>query len=181
MMGELKYYKSVCFDRDQEYTELGINETNQRILVNHEELALNLLYYNKKIPIEVEQITINEHFDFMVNENYSGLAWINNKLTNLTIKEVRKEENNMELKDTIEGMTSPDYKERFKAEWKQLIIREGKLKSFILKIYEASINGSEEPMHDCPLSLLEKQLDLMIELEKVLAERARLEHIDLFN
>lgn len=87
----------------------------------------------------------------------------------------------MELKDTIEGMTSPDYKERFKAEWKQLIIREGKLKRFILKIYEPKANGLEEPTHDCPLSLLEKQLDLMIQLEDVLAERAELEHIDLAN
>ena len=87
----------------------------------------------------------------------------------------------MELKDTIEGMTSPDYKERFKAEWKQLTIREGKLKQFILNIREAKANGLEEPKHDCPVELLEKQLDLMIELENVLAERARLERIDLFN
>ena len=87
----------------------------------------------------------------------------------------------MDLKDTIKGMTSPDYKKRFVAEWKQLIIREGKLKQFILNIREAKANGLEEPKHDCPLSLLEKQLDLMIQLENVLAERAKLERIDLAN
>ncbi len=92
MLGEVKYYKSVCFDEDQEYIELGIKKTSQRILVNHGELVMNLLNYNKKVPIEVEQITIGEYLDFMVNENCSGLDWINNRLTNLTIKEVRKEE-----------------------------------------------------------------------------------------
>ena len=35
----------------------------------------------------------------------------------------------MELKDTIIGMTSPDYKERFKAEYQQVKIRYTKLKA----------------------------------------------------
>ena len=69
MMGKVKYYKSVCLDEDQEYTELGI----------------------KKIPIEVEQITLVEFFDFMDNRNYFGIDWIINRLTNLKIKEVRNE------------------------------------------------------------------------------------------
>lgn len=37
----------------------------------------------------------------------------------------------MELIDTIEGMTSEDYKERFKAEYQQVEIRLNKLINFI--------------------------------------------------
>ena len=37
----------------------------------------------------------------------------------------------MELKETVEGMTSPDYKERFKAEYRQTKIRYEKLKHFL--------------------------------------------------
>lgn len=44
--------------------------------------------------------------------------------------ERRKE---MELKDTIEMMTSADYKERFKAEYYQLKIRHDKLKAMVDK------------------------------------------------
>lgn len=39
----------------------------------------------------------------------------------------------MELKDTIEMMQSADYKERFKAEYYQVVIRYQKLKAMILK------------------------------------------------
>lgn len=41
-----------------------------------------------------------------------------------------------ELKDTIEGMTSQDYKERFKAEYQQVKIRYDKLDAMTVK-YEA--------------------------------------------
>ena len=39
----------------------------------------------------------------------------------------------MELKDTIIGMTSADYKERFKAEYQQVKIRYTKLKALLNK------------------------------------------------
>ena len=45
----------------------------------------------------------------------------------------------MELKDTIDLMNSPDYKERFKAEYMQVKIRYEKLKSFCNKIEAAEI------------------------------------------
>ncbi len=38
-----------------------------------------------------------------------------------------------ELKDTIEGMTSADYKERFKAEYQQVKIRYDKLDAMTVK------------------------------------------------
>lgn len=36
----------------------------------------------------------------------------------------------MELKDTVEMMNSADYKERFKAEYQQVVIRYKKLKKY---------------------------------------------------
>lgn len=92
MTNETRYYKSVDFDKNQEYSELGIKKTNQLILVNHGELVIYLLNYNKKIPIEVEQITIDEHQKLFADENYFGRDWIDDRLTDLTIKEARKKQ-----------------------------------------------------------------------------------------
>ena len=39
----------------------------------------------------------------------------------------------MELKDTVEMMNSTDYKERFKAEYQQVVIRYKKLKNMLDK------------------------------------------------
>lgn len=87
----------------------------------------------------------------------------------------------MELKDTIEGMTSNDYKERFKAEYYQLKIRTDKLGVFIGRIFEAQARGTEEPKHDCPLTLLQLQHDRMCSYMDLLEKRALIEHIDLEN
>lgn len=59
----------------------------------------------------------------------------------------------MELKDTIEMMNSPDYKERFKAEYQQLKIRYDKLDAMTVK-YEA---GTLDFTPNCSLQLLKKQ------------------------
>lgn len=56
----------------------------------------------------------------------------------------------MELKDTINGMLSNDYKERFVAEYQQTEIRYKKLKYFCDRI-------GETLEHDCPLALLRDQ------------------------
>ena len=47
------------------------------------------------------------------------------------MKEQKGAKRIMELKDTIEMMTSPDYRERFKAEYYQLKIRYAKLKKIV--------------------------------------------------
>lgn len=39
----------------------------------------------------------------------------------------------MELKDTVEMMNSSDYKERFRAEYQQVVIRYQKLKAMLEK------------------------------------------------
>lgn len=78
-----------------------------------------------------------------------------------------------ELKNTIEMMIADDYKEQFKAEFYQLDIRRVKLER-ILK------NKDKNNFYlSCPITLLQKQYDLMLEYEKVLLERARIEGIEL--
>lgn len=80
------------------------------------------------------------------------------------------------LQDTIELMTSDDYKKRFKAEYFQLEIRCEKLASVIEK-YKA---GTLDFETDCPVEFLEKQLKHMREYLWVLEERAFIEKIPLF-
>ena len=46
----------------------------------------------------------------------------------------------MVLKDTVEMMNSDDYKERFKAEYYQLVIRYNKLKSMLVKWDKGTLN-----------------------------------------
>ena len=95
-----------------------------------------------------------------------------------------------ELKDTVADMNSDSYENRFKAEYDQTKIRYVKLASFITRIqaakemnsdYEMKRRGVifEEPKHDCPLSLLERQLKVMDEYLKVLEIRATIENIRL--
>ena len=95
-----------------------------------------------------------------------------------------------ELRDTVEQMTSDDYKERFKAEYEQTKIRYLKLASFIHHIeayqeaasnYDMNQQGNhlEEPKHDCSLSLLKRQLRALDEYLNVLEVRAIIENIRL--
>ena len=81
----------------------------------------------------------------------------------------------MELKDTIEGMTSTDYKERFKAEYKQLTIRIEKLNVIINKAKDETLEFNLS----CPLCILETQALYMNSYAEILRIRARKESIDL--
>lgn len=105
----------------------------------------------------------------------------------------------MKLEDTIEGMKSADYKERFVAEYQQLKIRHDKLERFIRKteVYEemyekacqeAAGYGAKRaikpsyddiPKHDCPLCLLHDQESVMRSYLEILEQRAIWEGIDL--
>lgn len=90
----------------------------------------------------------------------------------------------MELKDTVEMMNSPDYKERFIAEYRQTKIRYEKLKAFNNKI-EAAImtfpceKKVEMPKHDCPADLLLRQQRIMGEYLHILEVRAEIEGVKL--
>ena len=66
-----------------------------------------------------------------------------------------------ELKDTVDGMLSTDYKERFVAEYQQTKIRYEKLKAFCNCVEAAAMAGTEQPKHDCPLELLRTQQKYM--------------------
>lgn len=94
------------------------------------------------------------------------------------IKE-KKEENNMELKETVELMNSEDYKERFVAEYHQVKIRYEKLKNFCNKIEVETMLGKEVTKHDCPLELLREQQKYMGLYLSVLEKRALIESIVL--
>jgi hypothetical protein len=82
---------------------------------------------------------------------------------------------------TVAGMLSPDYKERFKAEYQQTKIRYEKLKAFNNRIEAAqcTLTGKvEEPKHDCPAPILREQQRAMYEYLHLLEVRAVIEGID---
>lgn len=88
------------------------------------------------------------------------------------------------LKDTISGMCSTDYKERFKAEYQQTKERYEKLKAFNTKIEAAErtqFTGrpSEMPKHDCPSDLLREQQSVMGQYLHILETRAVIEGVEL--
>ena len=77
----------------------------------------------------------------------------------------------MELKDTIEDMISDDYKRRYKAEYKQLVIRISKLTEYISH-YNSSDNIVEQHFKA-------QQLESMIHYRNILEMRANIENINL--
>ena len=81
----------------------------------------------------------------------------------------------MELKDTIEMMTSSDYKERFKDEYYQLKLRYDKLALMITKWDEGTLGF--EP--SCSRTLLGRQLYHMRMYMIDLETRAKIEGIKL--
>ena len=82
----------------------------------------------------------------------------------------------MELKDTVNGMISEDYKERFIAEYQQLVIRLNKLKDIVWKAREGKLDFD---ITEDRLDLLVDQLDVMKRYRIILRARAKLEKIDL--
>ena len=86
---------------------------------------------------------------------------------------------NFELKDTVEGMCSDDYRVRFVAEYQQVKYRYEHLKSFCNEIEAAELKGEEGPKHDCPLKVLRTQQRHMGWYLHDLELRAKLENIVL--
>lgn len=81
----------------------------------------------------------------------------------------------MELKDTIQMMQSADYKERFKAEYYQTVIRYEKLDAMLQKWDNGEINF--EPT--CPRSTYNIQIKAMTDYIAILEARAVMEGIRL--
>lgn len=80
-----------------------------------------------------------------------------------------------DLKDTIELMTSSDYKDRFRAEYWQTKIRYEKLHTMTVKMQAGTLDF--EP--SCPLELLLEQKEFMGRYLNELEIRAEIEGIDL--
>lgn len=81
----------------------------------------------------------------------------------------------MKLQDTVEMMLSSDYKERFRGEYRQLVIRINGLDNMLSKWEKGELDF--EPT--CSKQILTKQLLYMINYQCVLEERAKIENIDL--
>ena len=81
----------------------------------------------------------------------------------------------MELKDTISLMTSEDYKNRFKAEYIQNVVRYKKLKSMLDKWD----NGKLDFSPTCPRSAYNIQVKAVTDYIAVLEARAVMEGIEL--
>ena len=81
----------------------------------------------------------------------------------------------MELKDTSRLMESGDYKERFKAEYYQIVIRYRKLSAML----EKWDNGTLEFNPTCPRSTYSIQVNAMTDYIAILEARAVMEGIEL--
>ena len=81
----------------------------------------------------------------------------------------------MKLVDTVEMMNSSDYKERFKAEYAQLVIRYYELRNML----EKWDNGTLEFKPTCPRSTYNLQIKAMTDYIAVLEARAVMENVDL--
>ena len=82
---------------------------------------------------------------------------------------------NEELEKTCEGMVSPDYKERFKAEYVQLKNRLEGLKR-MLKAWD---DGKLSFTPTCPRTIYDDQVKGMELYFKVLAQRATIEKVEV--
>lgn len=81
----------------------------------------------------------------------------------------------MELKETVKIMNSSDYKERFKAEYYQVVIRYQKLKTMLQKWDNGELNFNPT----CPRSTYNMQIKAMTDYIAVLEARAVMEGVEL--
>lgn len=81
----------------------------------------------------------------------------------------------MKLNETIELMNSEDYKERFKGEYAQLVIRYCGLSAML----EKWDNGTLAFKPTCPRSTYNIQIKAMVDYIAILEARAVMEGIDL--
>lgn len=81
----------------------------------------------------------------------------------------------MKLSDTVDMMNSPDYKQRFMAEYFQLKIRMAGLKNMLIKYNEGTLPF--KPV--CSFCVLEEQLQAMQKYADYLELRGEIENINL--
>lgn len=83
----------------------------------------------------------------------------------------------MELKETVQMMSSANYKERLKAEYLQLKIRMNGLSNMLKKYKEGMLTFKPS----CSYDLLNAQFKAMNMYASYLEERAEIENIELFS
>lgn len=88
---------------------------------------------------------------------------------------MEREDNIMELENTIDMMMSTDYKERFKAEYYQVKIRAEKLAAMLKKWDSGDLDFNPT----CPRELYNDQISAMNQYLEVLEARAELEGVSL--
>lgn len=81
------------------------------------------------------------------------------------------------LSDTVKSMMSDDYKERFKAEYSQVMLRAIGLQNMLYKHAANKLNF--KPL--CSVEMLHGQLCSMVKYSRILEERAIIENIELPN
>lgn len=79
------------------------------------------------------------------------------------------------LTETINLMTSSDYKDRFKAEYYQLKIRKDKLEEMTKKWDKGELNFTPT----CSREIYQEQLSAMSKYMSILEHRAELEGVEL--
>ena len=79
------------------------------------------------------------------------------------------------LVDTVDMMSSPDFKERFKAEYYQLKIRADSLNNMLIKMLTNNLDFKPK----CSFDLLNAQLRAMDLYMNYLEDRAEIEGIEL--
>ena len=138
-------------------------------IVNAE--PMNLGDYNKYRGWVIPEDEDPEREGYLVKYPDDYVSW--------SPKEVFEEsyvitENN-KLAITAKGMNSKDFKDRFKAEYKQLTIRAEGLSNMLDKMK----NGTLEFTPKCSYEILNRQLEYMKDYKGVLEERASIEGINL--
>ena len=91
----------------------------------------------------------------------------------MDVKEVKQ----MELTDTVAGMLSNDYKERFIAEYQQVKIRRDKLQNMVNRWDNPNVELAFTPT--CPRSTYDLQIRAMNDYIAVLEARAVMEGVTL--
>lgn len=81
----------------------------------------------------------------------------------------------MELKGTIDGMLSEDYKERYIAEYRQLDIRINKLNAILEQEHKKKLDFKL----NTPIEMLLDQRYAMLKYRQILRARAKYEGINL--
>ena len=79
------------------------------------------------------------------------------------------------LNDTVSMMNSVDYRERFRAEYYQLVIRYKKLKAMLEKWDKGELDFAP----DCNRGILNMQERVMADYIAILESRAQIEDVDI--